>query len=176
MPHECRLTAASSKSFKRGYAGLYVTSTLLSIRALKARLRYTRKLARAPFPRLIETMHILFFTVIALFSLEKATTTGAQTCYFPNGAAADRDIPCRAPTSNQASACCAYSDICLDNSLCLAQSGIGIITRGSCTDQNWQSSACARYCQDGKFSTMCILAPFHIIHRLLGYDNLHQSS
>ena len=99
-------------------------------------------------------MHTLFFTAIAVCFLEKVTTIGAQTCYFPNGSAADRDIPCRAPTSNQASACCAYSDICLDNSLCLAQSGVGIITRGSCTDQSWQSSECARYCQDGKCSTM----------------------
>ena len=137
---------------------------------LKVHLRSTRKLTRAPFPRLAETMHTLVLTAIAVCFLEKVTTIGAQTCYFPDGSVADHNTPCRAPSANQASACCAYSDICLDNSLCLAQSGHGVIWRGSCTDQTWQSIECARYCQDSKLNDhKCekpeipfLLAPFFI--------------
>ena len=34
--------------------------------------------------------------------------------------------------------------------LCLEQSGGPMISRGSCTDQNWQSQEYSQYCADGK--------------------------
>ena len=75
----------------------------------------------------------------------------APTCYFPDGSQSPRDTPCHTPSvGDGASACCAYSDICLDNNLCLAQSGAEVITRGSCTDETWQSPECSQYCADGK--------------------------
>ena len=96
-------------------------------------------------------MHTLFHIASAICFLEKATRIGAQTCYFPDGSAATRDTPCRALSSNQASACCGYSDLCLDNGLCY---GHGVVSRGTCTDQSWQSGECAQTCRDCKFSTM----------------------
>lgn len=74
----------------------------------------------------------------------------APTCYFPDGSVASRDTPCNSyATSYGASACCAYQDVCLDNHLCIAQSGAEVISRGSCTDRTWQSSECCQYCADG---------------------------
>lgn len=93
-------------------------------------------------------MHALIFILISACFLGKATRIAAQTCYFPDGSQSSRDTPCRTPSPGQASACCAYFDICLDNSLCLAQSGNEVVSRGTCTDQSWQSSDCPRYCQD----------------------------
>ena len=78
------------------------------------------------------------------------TMTNGSTCFFPDGTVAPRDTPCHDPLlSGGASACCAGSDVCLDNNLCLAQSGPEIITRGSCTDWKWLSSECPQYCPDG---------------------------
>lgn len=75
----------------------------------------------------------------------------APLCYFPDGSLATRDTPCKSPSLNGgASPCCAFSDVCLDNHLCLAQDGPELITRGSCTDKYWQSPECSQYCSDGK--------------------------
>ena len=94
-------------------------------------------------------MHALMFIAILACFLGRVTTIGAPTCYFPDGSEANRDTTCRAQAYGQASACCAYMDICLDNSLCLS-AVTEVITRGSCTDPTWQSPNCPRYCQDGK--------------------------
>ena len=75
----------------------------------------------------------------------------AQTCYYPDGSVASHDSPCHSSsTGDRSSACCNHADICLNNGLCLAQSGGEIVSRGSCTDQSWQSTACSQYCADGK--------------------------
>lgn len=100
-------------------------------------------------------MRALILTFISACFLGQAATR-AQTCYFPDGSESPRDTPCRAASSGQASACCAYFDICLDNSLCLAQTGNEVITRGTCTDRSWQSGECPRYCQDGTLSTTIV--------------------
>lgn len=94
-------------------------------------------------------MHILVLIAVSVCLLEKAVTVGAQTCYFPDGSVSGRDIPCRAPSSDQASACCDFTAVCLDNNLCLDQEGNEIVTRGTCTDQQWQSADCPQFCQDG---------------------------
>lgn len=41
--------------------------------------------------------------------------------------------------------------MCLSNNLCLNQDGAELISRGSCTDETWQSSECGQYCLDGKY-------------------------
>ena len=92
-------------------------------------------------------MSILLFMSICF--LINAMTVDAQQCYLPNGSKSP-DTPCRPQSSDQASACCRSTDICLDNSLCLAQTGYALLTRGSCTDPTWQSDECPRDYQDGK--------------------------
>ena len=117
--------------------------------------------------RLAKIMYKLVLIAVSVCLLEKAVTVGAQTCYFPDGSVAGRDTPCRAPTSDQASACCAYSDICLDNNLCLGQNGSQSISRGSCTDQTWHSSECPQYCQDGKMPIfLCAVQDVSCLHTL----------
>ena len=70
------------------------------------------------------------------------------TCYYPSGTSSSPDTPCH--SDDRASACCAQTDTCLSNGLCLAQGGPELITRGSCTDESWQSPECPQYCSDGK--------------------------
>ncbi|KAM0805009.1 hypothetical protein BDR22DRAFT_885099 [Usnea florida] len=95
--------------------------------------------------------------------------TNASTCFFPDGTVAPRDTPCHDPfLRGGASACCAESDVCLDNNLCLAQSGPEIITRGSCTDWRWLSPECPQYCPDVEPSNGCDIhvaytTPDHVI-------------
>lgn len=96
--------------------------------------------------------------------LMNAITVDAQKCYFPDGSESNY-TPCRPQSSDQASACCLPIDICLDNSLCLAQTGYGALSRGSCTDATWQSDDCPRYCQDGKFQIS--MFPQHRVFFLL---------
>ena len=74
-----------------------------------------------------------------------------QTCYFPSGSISTLDTPCHSPSiGGGASACCASSDICLNNTLCLGQTGSALISRGTCTDRTWQNPECPQYCADGK--------------------------
>ena len=74
-----------------------------------------------------------------------------QTCYFLDGSEATDDIPCESPSINdRVSACCNSKDICLENHLCLEQVGGPMISRGSCTDETWQSQNFSQYCADGK--------------------------
>lgn len=125
-------------------------------------------------------MYILTLIAFLICLLEKAVTISAQTCFFPNGDVSSRDTPCRALPSDQASACCAYMDVCLDNGLCLAQQDNEVVSRGSCTDSTWQSDTCPQYCQDGKFSISlgvaqgipCLHALCFSIHRICGYHRL----
>jgi hypothetical protein len=68
----------------------------------------------------------------------------AKKCYYPNGRETD-DAAC-GPNAEH-SACCwtnTFAYACLSNGLCLTPSGR--ITRGSCTDRDWKSRACASYC------------------------------
>ena len=73
-----------------------------------------------------------------------ATTTAAQSCYFPDGTLSP-DTPCT--TSSGHTSCCGSDALCLDNGLCFRR---GILSRGSCTDKDWESDACAGYCRTGR--------------------------
>ncbi|EMC91736.1 hypothetical protein BAUCODRAFT_38871 [Baudoinia panamericana UAMH 10762] len=70
------------------------------------------------------------------------TTTASQICYYPDGQTISDDIPCG--SNGTVSACCPANSLCLDNGLCYAG---GIVSRSSCTDATWESSACPRYCK-----------------------------
>ncbi|KAM0713308.1 hypothetical protein Q7P35_000760 [Cladosporium inversicolor] len=68
-------------------------------------------------------------------------TTAAQSCYFPDGTLSP-DTPCT--TSSGHTSCCGSDALCMDDGLCFRR---GILSRGSCTDKNWESDACAGYCR-----------------------------
>ena len=121
-------------------------------------------------------MGLLLSIAFSFYVLGKVTLAAAQTCYFPDGSLSGRDTPCRATSDGEASACCAWFDICLDNNLCLSQVVNEIVSRGSCTDKSWQSDQCPQHCQDGMFSTvLCAkhemsysLAPFRVVMGFVG--------
>ncbi len=94
----------------------------------------------------------MFFTILSVFILGNAVIANAQTCYYPDGSVSSRDTPCHSPSvGDGASACCGYPDICLSNGLCLSQWGAEVVSRGSCTDESWQSPECSQYCYDGEY-------------------------
>ena len=57
------------------------------------------------------------------------------------------DISCNTLGSAQGVACCNPVAFCLDSHYCLEN---GVVSRGSCTDKTWTSSACPQYCQNGE--------------------------
>lgn len=81
-----------------------------------------------------------------------ARTTAQRNCWFPDGNTETIDVPCN--TNADESACCGPTAFCLSNGLCLDS---GVVSRGSCTDRTWNSSACAQQCTDGKTATPHLL-------------------
>lgn len=78
----------------------------------------------------------------------------AQTCYFPDGQTVSTDVPCN--TTATASSCCPSDSFCMDNGLCF---GSGIVSRGSCTDQSWESEECSGYCKSEDPSASISITP-----------------
>ncbi|KAF6230559.1 hypothetical protein HO173_011096 [Letharia columbiana] len=100
------------------------------------------------FPPRFKPATSVLFIYSSIHCLRNAMAD-AQTCFYPDGSVSTHDTPCHSPSiGDGASACCGSTDICLNNSLCLAQSGAELVTRGSCTDQTWQSPECPQYCSD----------------------------
>ncbi|EAS30664.1 uncharacterized protein CIMG_06143 [Coccidioides immitis RS] len=73
-----------------------------------------------------------------------AAVAFTATCYFPDGGESNRDVPC---SSDEFTACCRHNHVCLSNGLCMQ---VGdqpfVISRGSCTDRNWDSARCPPVC------------------------------
>ncbi|KAL4924694.1 uncharacterized protein BDV17DRAFT_207180 [Aspergillus undulatus] len=68
-----------------------------------------------------------------------------RPCYFPEGNLAPNNVPC---SGERYTSCCGYQDICLSNGLCLAtEVQPYVISRGACTNQNWDSG-CPEYCRE----------------------------
>lgn len=71
-----------------------------------------------------------------------------MTCFFPTGAEAPDDQACNAtaPVSH----CCAKGSVCLSNGYCLTagQSIPYVLSRGTCTDDTFQSLSCPQRCKD----------------------------
>ena len=86
---------------------------------------------------------LLLCTLVSV--LEAAASA---VCYFPNGVdKAPDDMPC--DPNAEFSACCGKQvdgspAYCLANGLCLSDYKL---SRGSCTDSNWQSPDCAQVCR-----------------------------
>ncbi|PYI02536.1 hypothetical protein BO78DRAFT_324990 [Aspergillus sclerotiicarbonarius CBS 121057] len=73
------------------------------------------------------------------------TVSAGNTCYFPNGDIATKNVPCSSETY---SACCGTSDICLSNNLCMDTGEQPyVLSRGGCTDPNWESDNCPSVCR-----------------------------
>ncbi|KAF4545218.1 uncharacterized protein LTHEOB_5629 [Lasiodiplodia theobromae] len=70
----------------------------------------------------------------------------ANTCYYPDGSVADKDIPCS--SSSSGAACCPQGWQCLDDGICHFDEE-DWITRYTCTDRSWDSAACPQYCLGG---------------------------
>ncbi|MCJ1383250.1 hypothetical protein MMC17_006888 [Xylographa soralifera] len=78
------------------------------------------------------------------------TIVRAQLCWYPDGKTQAPDSPCQV---GAASSCCGQQAdgspaYCLSNGLCLSDM---VVSRSSCTDQTWQSSACSQHCQQSTF-------------------------
>lgn len=84
---------------------------------------------------------VLFY----VFSLCALLIAASSTCYYPDGGIATDHEPCNSSAEN--SACCSADSVCLSNSYCFSRTGR--IIRSSCTDRQWQSSACPYFCRDG---------------------------
>ena len=86
-----------------------------------------------------------FAILLHMFSLYAFSIASNSTCYYPNGDVAIDHTPCNSRAAN--SACCSAYDLCLENSYCFNR--VGRMTRSSCTDSGWNSSACPYFCRDG---------------------------
>lgn len=86
-------------------------------------------------------MHLSAAAVAVAASLFMSALADDQ-CYYPDGTTST-DVPCNSSATN--SACCASSAYCLSNGACMSS---GILSRGSCTDQNWDADECCPYCQN----------------------------
>lgn len=86
---------------------------------------------------------VLCFTFIQCLTIGDAT----QTCYWPDGSIAESGAGLPCGSNNEVSHCCSERDACLENGLCYG-TGVGVPYRGSCTDQNWNSTKCPKLCND----------------------------
>ncbi|KAF2772877.1 hypothetical protein EJ03DRAFT_324432 [Teratosphaeria nubilosa] len=78
----------------------------------------------------------------------------SQTCYYPDGETiASNHTACN---SSGTSACCSSNAFCLENGFCF---GDGVVSRGSCTDKSWSSTACASACLSQDASTDVAISP-----------------
>ncbi|MCJ1404017.1 hypothetical protein MMC11_007241 [Xylographa trunciseda] len=93
------------------------------------------------------------FSVLAIITIARA-----QLCWYPDGKTQAPDSPCQVGTT---SSCCGQQAdgspaYCLSNGLCLSDM---VVSRGSCTDQTWQSSACSQHCQQTVPNADTLLVP-----------------
>ncbi|KAI4217745.1 MAG: hypothetical protein L6R36_009290 [Xanthoria steineri] len=100
--------------------------------------------------------HTLFNTQL-LFAILLCLDFGLSEdlCFFPNGKTAVGDIPCN-PTAAD-SVCCGKGWTCLSSKVCEfnqdsldsdVDNSIGEQWRGSCTDKDWQSGLCPKFCYE----------------------------
>ncbi|PWY67248.1 hypothetical protein BO94DRAFT_540463 [Aspergillus sclerotioniger CBS 115572] len=84
------------------------------------------------------------------------TVSAANTCYFPNGNIATENVPC---SSDGHSACCGTGDICLSNNLCMDTAEQPyVLSRGACTDPDWESENCPSVCRACCLPRRCSLS------------------
>ncbi|KAB8234692.1 hypothetical protein BDV23DRAFT_181355 [Aspergillus alliaceus] len=79
-----------------------------------------------------------------LFSLVLPVVYSESTCYWPDGTPATADVPC---SDEKYAPCCRAGNLCLSNNLCLNVAiQPYVLSRGACTDPNWNSDNCPQFC------------------------------
>lgn len=94
-------------------------------------------------------------SLLTVFATLIAVAT-SQQCYAVDGTALDKTYtPCN-PSANH-SGCCASTDICMSNGLCMGTTNesIGMIFSRGCTDKEGKDAACQQdLCPGGKFTNI----------------------
>jgi hypothetical protein len=99
------------------------------------------------------TILLFLYTALPVFA-------AAQTCYALDAAKLDSTItPCAPVAGAKHSGCCASTDICLDNGLCMATTNayIGTMWQAGCTDPTGKDKACPQMCPTGMFPVIIII-------------------
>jgi hypothetical protein len=99
------------------------------------------------------TILLFLYTALPVFA-------AGQTCYALDGAKLDSTItPCAPVAGAKHSGCCASTDICLDNGLCMATNNayIGTMWQAGCTDPTGKDKACPQMCPTGMFPVIIII-------------------
>ncbi|OBR10349.1 hypothetical protein CH63R_06041 [Colletotrichum higginsianum IMI 349063] len=68
-----------------------------------------------------------------------------QKCYWPDGGEATSVVACPVAGGTEAASCCFRNHYCMSNGLCFSKSELSFY-RGACTDQDWTTSGCPKYC------------------------------
>jgi hypothetical protein len=99
---------------------------------------------------------------------------GQKKCYFHNGDLAAFDIPCTNLTTLDDAdiPCCGSGRQCLENRMCSSVEGDPNPSRGSCTDQSWQSGNCPQFCDSGMSISPILRTVELILHSYKGCTNL----
>ncbi|KAB8200543.1 hypothetical protein BDV34DRAFT_204596 [Aspergillus parasiticus] len=95
-------------------------------------------------------LYLLFFLLIQ-------SVYSVQTCYWPDGTPATEDVPC---SDEKYAPCCRSGNLCLSNNLCLNVAiQPYVLSRGACTDPNWDSDNCPQFCTNVSRSSGSSLFP-----------------
>ncbi|RHZ55476.1 hypothetical protein CDV55_103133 [Aspergillus turcosus] len=82
------------------------------------------------------------YKLLATFIIPLVSSTA--TCYWPDGSISKTNTPC---SSGPNASCCDSHNICLSNNLCLdVFVQPYVLSRGGCTDPNWESDECPSVC------------------------------
>ncbi|KAJ0159676.1 hypothetical protein CTA2_9288 [Colletotrichum tanaceti] len=68
-----------------------------------------------------------------------------QKCYWPDGREATSVVACPVAGGTEAASCCFRNHYCMSNGLCFSKTELSFY-RGACTDQDWTTSGCPKYC------------------------------
>lgn len=137
--HRCRF---SSHILRISHAAILFVSSRCVSSSRPARLRFTYLVRPAPARNPVMALRTIASTLLLASLISR--TSAQRNCWFPDGSTETKDIPC--DPNAQESACCGENAFCLRNGLCYTG---GVVSRGSCTDRDWGSAACARQCATG---------------------------
>ncbi|RDW74273.1 uncharacterized protein DSM5745_06935 [Aspergillus mulundensis] len=97
----------------------------------------------------------------ALASADESITTNSTnttrltgTCYNLDGSEASGHIPCG---TGETVNCCHKDDICMSNGLCYQQGDRSVLSRGTCTDEEWGEGCYAPCSEYNRNSTVTIV-------------------
>jgi hypothetical protein len=94
---------------------------------------------------LLETTNELEMAYKLLVTVIIPLVSATAPCYWPDGSIAKTNVPC---SSAPNASCCGSNNICLSNNLCLdVFVQPYVLSRGGCTDPNWESDQCASVCR-----------------------------